>query len=473
MMFPIPRNEVRRLAEVRDLSLLDPALEPIFDRLVRLAARHFAMPMVAITVVDEYRTWTKATFGLPPRDVAREDSVCAHTIMQRGVLVVPDVRADRRFGSVVPGLGAEEVRFYAGAPLRTADGCALGALCVMDNVPREFTVEEEETLADLAASVMDALDRRQLVRRLADETRRGRQARSALARQDRLLQRLNASQEELVRLRVAEQAQPDKPVQAETALLRAAKEEAEKANAAKNEFLLRMSHELRTPLNAILGFGQILQGPVVATEDRRTGAAHVVTAGRHLLSLINEVLDIARIESGRLELSLEPVRVPTLVGETLDLLRPLAAERRITLEVRPRADADSAVLADRQRLKQILLNFLSNAVKYSPEEGRVVVHWRAERGRALRLCVSDEGPGMSREQTARLFVAFERLGAEGSDIPGTGLGLALSKHLAKAMRGRIGVRTSPGRGSTFWVRLPLWSDAFEPAVPVPSIFPAA
>ncbi len=472
-MFPTPRNEVRRLTELRELSLLDPAPEPAFERLVRLAAGHFTMPMAAITVVEEHRTWIKAAYGLPARDVAREDSICAHAIMQRGVLVVPDVHADWRFGRLVPGLSAEEMCFYAGAPLRTADGCALGALCVMDDVPRAFTREEAATLADLAASVMDLLNFRQLARRLADETRRGRQARRTLVRQDQLLRRLSASQGELVRVRAAEQARSDETARAETDALCTAKTEAEKANMAKNEFLLRMSHELRTPLNAILGFGQILQGPVVTAEDRQMGSAHVVTAGRHLLDLINEVLDIARIESGRLELSLEPVRMPALVGETLDLLRPLAAQRHIALEVRPRADADRAVLADRQRLKQILLNLLSNAVKYSPETSRVVVHWHEERGRALRLCVTDEGSGISREQAARLFVAFERLGAEASDIPGTGLGLALSKRLAEAMRGKIGVRTGTGRGSTFWVRLPLWQDADRSSVPVPPISPAA
>ena len=472
MMFPIPRNEARRLAELREFSLSDPAPEPTFERLTRLAARHFAMPMAAITLVEEYRIWTKAAYGMAARDVAREDSICAHTIMLRGALVVPDVRADHRFGRLVPGIGAEEVCFYAGAPLRTADGCALGALCVMDNVPREFTAEDEEMLANLAASVMDALDRRQLVRRLAEETRRGRQAQTTLARQDRLLQRLSATQEELVRLRLAERARPDKPARAEVLVLRVAREEAEKANAAKNEFLLRMSHELRTPLNAILGFGQILQSPAVATEDRRMGAAHIVTAGQHLLSLINEVLDIARIESGRLELALEPVAVPALVGEVLDFIRPLAAQRNIALEVRGGADAGRVVCADRQRFKQVLLNVLSNAVKYNRDAGRVVIHWREEGGRALRLCVSDEGPGIAREQAAKLFVAFERLGAEGSDIPGTGLGLALSKRLVEAMGGRIGARVGLGRGSTFWVRLPLWQEIQRPAVPILPPIPA-
>ena len=457
MIFPVPRNEVRRLAELRVHALVESGPQPALERTARLAARHFAMPMAAVAFVDEYRVWVKAAYGLAGRDVAREDSLCAHAILQRGVMVVPDVRADGRFGHLVPGAGDNEVRFYAGAPLRTADGCALGALCVMDNAPREFTREDEETLADLAATVVGELERRRLAVRLDEETRQGRQARRSLVRQDLLLQRLNASYEERIRVRVAELTRRDESSRAEAVASRKAKEEAERANTAKSEFLLRMSHELRTPLNAILGFGQILQGSVTP-ELQREGAGHVVAAGRHLLSLINEVLDIARIEAGRLNLSLEPVRVAEIVGEALDLLRPLASGRSITLEVRGGAGGGPVVLADRQRLKQVLLNLLSNAVKYSAEAGRVVAHWRTERGGTLRLCVSDEGPGIAREQARRLFVAFERLGAEGSDVPGTGLGLALSKRLVEAMHGRIGARVGAGRGSTFWMRLPLWQE---------------
>ncbi len=236
----------------------------------------------------------------------------------------------------------------------------------------------------------------------------------------------------------------------DTALL-TARDEAEKANLAKSEFLSRMSHELRTPLNAILGFSQILEMDRRNVEEAEN-VQQILGAGRHLLALINEVLDISGIEAGRLALSIEPVHLGELVKETLNLVQPAAAACKVTL---PEFACNRYLLADSQRLKQVMLNLLSNAVKYNNTGGYVMLATEGRTGGTLRIKVSDTGRGISAVDLPKMFRPFERLGTATTDIEGLGLGLAISKHLVEMMGGAIGVESTLGQGSTFWFELPL------------------
>jgi PAS domain S-box-containing protein len=245
-------------------------------------------------------------------------------------------------------------------------------------------------------------------------------------------------------------AELEHQVQQRTAELLAARDAAEQASRAKTEFLSRMSHELRTPMNAILGFAQLMELERSAPPQVRAYGQEILRAGRHLLQLINEVLDLSAVESGRLPLAIETLRLIDVVAEVDTLVAPLAQQRGIALGVT--VDAELGVRADRLRLKQVLLNLLSNAIKYNRPQGRVTLH-AAREGAQVRIAVADTGPGIAEADLPRLFQPFSRLAA-GERTEGSGIGLSLSQRLAQLMGGAIGVRSTPGEGSEFWITLP-------------------
>jgi len=233
--------------------------------------------------------------------------------------------------------------------------------------------------------------------------------------------------------------------------LRHARDVAEQASNAKSEYLSRMSHELRTPLAAMLGFSDLLEMRE-PREDQLSAIDAIQRAGSHLLSLVNDVLDIARIEAGRETLSLQPQDVRAVLEECVGLVTQTANERRMTLSMRIDGPDRIHVRADRHRLVQVLLNLLSNAIKYGTEGGHVIAG-AAVRGGAVEIDVIDDGPGLDETEQQRLFQPFERLGAERTHIQGTGLGLALARQLTVAMGGTLVLRSTKGEGATFTVRL--------------------
>ncbi|GAO36931.1 hypothetical protein SCT_2346 [Sulfuricella sp. T08] len=247
----------------------------------------------------------------------------------------------------------------------------------------------------------------------------------------------------------------ERRVERRTALLLEAKDEAERANSAKSEFLARMSHELRTPMNAILGFGQLLEYELTTSPDKEQAdyVNEILAAGHHLLELITEVLDMTSIESGQMELALEPVDVAPIVRECMDLMQPLAVQRHV--ELISQANCGCAVQADRLRLRQILLHLLSNAIKYNQYGGSAQIECHPAPDGRYRITVRDSGRGISADALPRLFKPFEHMESAYNGIDGIGLGLALSKKLAVAMGGSIGVESVAGQGSTFWVEFPL------------------
>ncbi|MDP3928387.1 MAG: PAS domain S-box protein [Bacteroidota bacterium] len=252
-----------------------------------------------------------------------------------------------------------------------------------------------------------------------------------------------------------------------------ARVEAEESNKSKSEFLSRMSHELRTPMNAILGFAQLLEmGQLSASQEK--SVKHILKSGQHLLNLINEVLDISRIESGKVSISIEPVLLADLVQEVTEILSPAISDKNIHLQVESDTIDKIYVKADKQRLKQILINLLNNAVKYNKEKGQI---WVASEKitpknttKKVRVYIKDTGIGIDSKNLEKIFTPFERIGAERTGVEGTGLGLAVVKQLANLMQSKVGVYSELGVGSTFWIDLPICTSTIEKAA-IESIIP--
>ncbi|MDH5652804.1 MAG: ATP-binding protein [Gammaproteobacteria bacterium] len=281
---------------------------------------------------------------------------------------------------------------------------------------RDWTAEDKQLFNDIALKITDTLTQRLLLKRLEDE----------------------------LNLRI----------KTEQALVRA-KEDAENASRAKSEFLSVMSHELRTPMNAILGFGQLLEVEIDDMEQK-SHVREILHAGNHLLGLINEILNLSQIESGKLELSMEPCHLHSIIEECIALSNSLADSHAIQITNHIPYHDKHVIQADPLRLKQVFLNLLSNAIKYNSKQGKVELNCTEPGLNQLRITIKDTGPGLSDAEMQRLFTPFERL-KQYFITEGTGIGLVITKGLVEMMQGEIGVESIVGEGSTFWVQFELSS----------------
>jgi len=240
---------------------------------------------------------------------------------------------------------------------------------------------------------------------------------------------------------------------AEQALI-IAKDEAEQANQAKSQFISSMNHELRTPLNAILGFAQLLKMDAI-NDERKENLQEIISAGNHLLELVNQVLELSKIESGNISLAIDSYDLNELLTNCLSTLKAIIVKHSITIDNKFDSSLNLRINVDKNRFKQVLLNLLSNAVKYNSENGKIIIECSKNDGNNLRLSIIDTGSGLSAEQQEHLFKPFDRAGAENSSIEGTGLGLVISKDLIEKMNGTIGFESELEKGTRFWIQVPL------------------
>jgi signal transduction histidine kinase/CheY-like chemotaxis protein len=325
---------------------------------------------------------------------------------------------------------------------------------------RDYSRRAPRTSADEAAELVDSFNA--MLTEIEQRTGALENSNRAIAREAE--ERTRAQQEVMNLNEQLEVRVHERTVQLEltNSELELAMEAAKEANQAKSAFLSSMSHELRTPLNAILGFAQILTSESLPSslQQKKEFANHILKSGRHLLTLINEILDLAKVESGAVTLSMEPVALGEMLVECQSMVEPLASQRRIRMLFPEKCDA--VVRADRTRLKQVLLNLLSNAIKYNREAGAVVLGYSLVGPERIRLSVQDTGAGLRPDQIDALFQPFNRLGQENGSEEGTGIGLVVTRRLVELMDGAIGVSSSVGVGSVFWIEL----QTTEPVVSV-------
>lgn len=403
--FPVPFQDPDRLAELRNLDILDTAPDPEFDRITRLAAFAMGAPVAVVTLVDEDRQWFKSCFGLDVTETPREIAFCAHTIMSDALLVVPDASKDARFENNPLVTEAPHIRFYAGAPIVSENGFRLGSVCVVDFEPRPMPDPEAlqalQDLADLAAEA--------IILRSKDSETSERLARSR---------------------RVADNA--------------------------KNAFLSMLSHEFRTPLNAIIGFTDLIREKLKNDDpaDEHIEYADVVEKSSHdLLARIESMLNWTQIQRGEMEMNDTYVSLIPLIADCQKNIPDLVnSPTKVTISVSG-DDAEPTLICDRDQIEHAVGNILKNAAQAATENSEIRINIDVSDG--LRLVVQDTGCGMSPESIKRAMEAF----AHPDENPfhtqnGLGLGLPLTRRIVEMHGGHFEIASGLGQGTTVTMRFP-------------------
>ena len=410
-------DEALRLATLREYGILDTPPEDCFDHVARAAAALLAVPIGVIALVDETRAWFKARVGIDATEMPREHSFCGHSLIAgAAAMVVPNTRADPRFQNNPFVIGEPYVGFFVSVWLTAPNGMPIGTLCVADQKPHAPPdARQIAALADLAALAMEAIELRSLGR-AAQET----------ARINRLV--------------------ADRLHEAHRGLLAAYR--------ARSEFFVSLSHELRTPLNAIIGYADLITSGIVSPDAERGHAAAISEAGRHMLTLVNDILEFSRLEAGEIALGWSQVALQHVVEEALRMVGAFARSRSVRLR-QDVAWSDCMVRGDPVRLKQVLLNLLTNAIKFTPPGGEVRVRLSRDADEKVVVEIADTGIGIAQADIAMALTPFGQIVPhDGHAREGTGLGLPIALSLVERHGGSLHIQSRPGSGTTVSVLLP-------------------